>query len=796
MENKKQTYGLDPLTKIRTEDAAKAQVETYLQDCGQYKGDAFFLLHLKNWENVRKEYGTEMANSILQQIAFTANRLLRKTDVFARIGEQTFLLYILGCGARDEAEKWAYKFAQQINTLRFFQEQDFQLNLQIGGVLCQKKMPGYESLKDRAGRAVMKADCCSDKNIYIDDVEGTLGDTAHQSLEITEITSYEAWGNQADMKFITELIDTLIFCGNAELGIEMALERLGNYFRTDQAYVVELTTDRKYLEISYQWDAEEPLVVNENLWNMSCLLIKNYQELFDERGIFSCNSLDEMEKKHRIMAERQRIRGSKAVMQSILQETDSFVGYICLADLKEERLWTSQELATFSMASKLLASDILQVRSLKYRHKIIYSDSLTGAWNFNKFLIEAEKRWKNIKLNKAVIVFDIKNFRQINEEQGYDIGNRVLVEISNALRFFIENGECYARSENDNFVLLLGYETTSELQQRIEQLLDRVERVAGKMELLSPLVCMAGVCLEEPEKTDLRKMIERAGLVKKTIKNYHKSKFVFFSKEVEVRQKRETYFTVRMQEALKNEEFLIYYQPKVDVLTQKYVGLEALVRWKSYDGELVAPGEFIPLFESNGFISELDLYVFEHVCQLIATWIDEKKQPYPVAVNISRIHVKEATFLENLEAICRKYQVPAEFIELELTESAFLDNPSSILEVARGVKEKGFKLSMDDFGTGYSSLSMLKDIPVDILKLDKEFFQINMSEREKIIISNIIRLAADLKIQVISEGIETKEQEQFLKEIGCRMAQGYLYAKPAPIEQQADALWGKKEKDT
>ena len=133
---------------------------------------------------------------------------------------------------------------------------------------------------------------------------------------------------------------------------------------------------------------------------------------------------------------------------------------------------------------------------------------------------------------------------------------------------------------------------------------------------------------------------------------------------------------------------------------------------------------------------------------------------------------------------------------MELTESAFLDNPSSILEVARGVKEKGFKLSMDDFGTGYSSLSMLKDIPVDILKLDKEFFQINMSEREKIIISNIIRLAADLKIQVISEGIETKEQEQFLKEIGCRMAQGYLYAKPAPIEQQADALWGKKEKDT
>ena len=169
--------------------------------------------------------------------------------------------------------------------------------------------------------------------------------------------------------------------------------------------------------------------------------------------------------------------------------------------------------------------------------------------------------------------------------------------------------------------------------------------------------------------------------------------------------------------------------------------------------------------------------------------MEKGRKIYPVAVNISRIHILEAHFPGELVDICRQYSVPVDMIELELTESAFLDNPSVILEIANEIKKEGFKLSMDDFGTGYSSLSMLKDIPVDIIKLDRDFFRADMDKREKVVVTNIVHMARELDIEVISEGIETADQEQFLKEVGCNMAQGYYYAKPAPIEQLAAMIW-------
>ena len=178
----------------------------------------------------------------------------------------------------------------------------------------------------------------------------------------------------------------------------------------------------------------------------------------------------------------------------------------------------------------------------------------------------------------------------------------------------------------------------------------------------------------------------------------------------------------------------------------------------------------------------------ERVSRLIKSWKDSGRTPYPIAVNISRIHLTKPDFLEELEQIAGKYGVESRYLELEITESAFLNNPGEILEVARRIKERGFVLSMDDFGTGYSSLSLLKDLPVDIIKLDKEFFQKRLSDREKIIIANVIHLAHELDIQVISEGIETAEHEAFLTEIGCNLAQGYRYGRPAPIGEFTDLM--------
>ncbi|HBH0945146.1 TPA: EAL domain-containing protein, partial [Clostridioides difficile] len=206
--------------------------------------------------------------------------------------------------------------------------------------------------------------------------------------------------------------------------------------------------------------------------------------------------------------------------------------------------------------------------------------------------------------------------------------------------------------------------------------------------------------------------------------------------------------------------------------------------WDNPQKGLIPPIEFIPVFERNGFIVNIDFYVFEEVCKKIREWMDEGQKVVPISVNLSRMHFVNSNFIEKFKLIVDKYKIPTRLIELELTETAVLDNIEGLLDTMNNLKEKGFVISMDDFGTGYSSLNLLKELPVDILKLDRAFFtEKDESNNEKIVISNVIKMAKELKMKVISEGVETISQVEFLKQIGCDMVQGYLFSKPMPVKE-------------
>ncbi|WP_242824816.1 EAL domain-containing protein [Clostridium botulinum] len=196
------------------------------------------------------------------------------------------------------------------------------------------------------------------------------------------------------------------------------------------------------------------------------------------------------------------------------------------------------------------------------------------------------------------------------------------------------------------------------------------------------------------------------------------------------------------------------------------------------------PGKFIPLFEKNGFIVELDFYVYEEVFKVLRNWMDNKKRLLPISMNVSRAHINNDTFISRLITLIKQYGIPINLIELELTENIFLDNIKEVLSKITELKNLGFTFSMDDFGSGYSSLNLLKELPIDVLKLDKSFFPNNsVSSKEKIIVANIVKMAKDLNISVLSEGVETQNQVDFLTQIGCDMVQGYFFSKPIPIDE-------------
>ena len=237
-----------------------------------------------------------------------------------------------------------------------------------------------------------------------------------------------------------------------------------------------------------------------------------------------------------------------------------------------------------------------------------------------------------------------------------------------------------------------------------------------------------------------------------------------------------------MQEtALDNEEFLVYYQPKYDPQTDRLRGAEALIRWQSPEYGFLTPYKFIPIFEKNGFITSIDHYMIRHVARDQKRWLDMGMKCVPVSVNVSRIHFAEPDLAEQIRNIVDTEGTPHDLVEIELTESAFFDDKNAMLRTIARLKEYGFAVSMDDFGSGYSSLNSLKDMPLDVLKLDAEFFRgENADERGRIIVAEAIKLAQCLNMRTVAEGVEVKEQVDFLAGQKCDMIQGYYYAKPMP----------------
>lgn len=235
--------------------------------------------------------------------------------------------------------------------------------------------------------------------------------------------------------------------------------------------------------------------------------------------------------------------------------------------------------------------------------------------------------------------------------------------------------------------------------------------------------------------------------------------------------------------SIKNNEFIIFLQPKFDTITERIVGAEALVR-KFENGKLIFPNDFIPHYEKTGIITKLDMYVLEEVCKLHQKWKSLNLPLFPISINESRLHLKNENHVHELQEIINKYDVDTNLIELEMTETTIVEDIMLAKGAAESAKKLGFKVSMDDFGTGYSSFNILKDIEIDILKIDKEFFKnLESNKRAQIIIEAIVKMCQKLKIKTVAEGIETKEQVIFLKKIGCDIIQGYYFSQPITINE-------------
>lgn len=425
--------------------------------------------------------------------------------------------------------------------------------------------------------------------------------------------------------------------------------------------------------------------------------------------------------------------------------------------------------------------------------KLIYYDKLTGAFNKNKFTFEAKNILKKNIFSYALIAIDINNFKFINELFGYNEGNFLLKHISNVLSNNLNENEFFFRDSADKFGFLMKYENEAILNKRLFLIMQRISEFMFTNNQKYNVTVSSGINLiTNQDNMDFDLLIDQAFLALTKAKGGHVNKYAFYDEELHKKIIQRSIIENNMQSALENHEFIIYLQPKYDLNTQNIVGAEALVRWKTPEQKIIPPNSFIPIFEKNGFITKLDMYVLNEICKVIKNWTNKGYKMFPISVNQSRIHLYNDSYLEQIKQIIEERNISAEMIILEVTENIALENNDNLKNVIDTLHKIGFTISMDDFGSGYSSLNVLKDVPIDELKLDKMFLaETGDINKGKKIIAKIIELAKNLCIKTVSEGVETQEQAEFLKEIGCDIAQGFYFAKPIPIYDFEKLAFGK-----
>ena len=444
----------------------------------------------------------------------------------------------------------------------------------------------------------------------------------------------------------------------------------------------------------------------------------------------------------------------------------------------------------------ILASTIIlliiiskQRKTEQYLKTIAYIDPLTGLYNrsyFRNYLFIHNKSAANKKA--ALVIFNIGKFKVINDIYGEKQGDELLKSFAAVLKnSIICDKEMVMREVADEFAALYFYTTNEELEDRVYEIIKKMSvLVLGENKVNIELA--VGICEINDITSPFDQIYDSANIAKKKHKTTRNNRWEYYSRELGEAEVFEKQLIDDIKDGIRRKEFKPWFQPKFDIQTGKMIGAEALVRWYQRDGRIVSPSYFIEFSEKSGLIYEVDKLIIHEVCKKISEWRQAGDSVIPISINLSRAYLNNIDSILQIKAILDQYDIPSKYIQLEITESAIVDNEKSLTKIVEVMHKLGFKVLLDDFGVGYSSLVSIKDLNFDILKIDKSFVDAIGTEKGNHIIKYTIELGKSLGMDIVVEGVETEEQYTYLKTLDCDFAQGYYLSKPLPNETFEELL--------
>lgn len=425
--------------------------------------------------------------------------------------------------------------------------------------------------------------------------------------------------------------------------------------------------------------------------------------------------------------------------------------------------------------------------------ELIITDSLTNLTNrhsFNELLEDLIKNSANDRHKHAVLFIDLDRFKQINETLGNDLGDFLLKDVADRINSIVHQDDFFARYGGDEFLYTL---TNIEHEKEAAQFAKDILKLFNKPFYVHGneiyITSSIGISFYPQDGMEVDKLIHKADKAMYFAKQNGRNQYALYFDELKRDAKRLLVLEAELRKAIQKKAFEIFYQPKVSVVSQQIIGVEALVRWSNDKLGFVSPGEFIPYAEDTGLIIPLSEVIIEKVCLDMVDWRSHGISNLPVSINIAALHFQQDDFIERINKIILQYNCSPQQLELELTERTVMHDSEGVVTKLIKLKNMGFKISIDDFGTGYSSLSYLNRFPLNYLKIDSSFIQqITSLQDKQAIVDSIILMAHRLHIKVIAEGAESKDQVKLLKEMGCDIIQGYYYSKPIPSSELLDLL--------